>query len=159
MWYFWMKRMLHWSQQKGFSPVMGNITENLKKNNHLQNIVGWHNEQNYWCTKVIDCLSHMSLVCLTCVWDLTFHSPLWIFSCRCSRYFWMKLMLHWLHLNGLSPKATPQPQLNPLCLPTPLKTNTALVSFQSFLQWLCEQPSFSNTQDLFQTFLEIFLLL
>lgn len=31
------------------------------------------------------------------------NSPLWIFSCRCSRYFWMKLMLHWLHRKGLSP--------------------------------------------------------
>lgn len=30
-------------------------------------------------------------------------SPLWIFSCRCSRYFWIKLMLHWLHRKGLSP--------------------------------------------------------
>lgn len=31
------------------------------------------------------------------------HSPVWIFSCRWRRYFWMNRISHWLQWNGFSP--------------------------------------------------------
>lgn len=86
MWYFWMKRMLHWSQLNGFSPdIQKQHSSRLVVIKSTPWLMGWIKPLVIW--RVVVC-----------------HSPLCIFSCRWRRYFWMKLMLHWLHLKGLSPE-------------------------------------------------------
>lgn len=80
MWYFWINRMLHWSQLKGFSPVESRTN------------IGWFVNTSMF-------VMFLEKEGITNGRNL----PLWIFSCRWRRYFWMKLMLHWLQRKGLSP--------------------------------------------------------